>query len=58
MSKSVIKGFAGRFFDAGWRIKIRFTDFQMDNTGACAFQLLGPFQHIHYDKGGQIPRAT
>ncbi len=58
MGKSVFKGFAGRFFDAVRCIKIGLTDFQMDDAGAFTLQLLGPFQHIHHDKGGHFPGAT
>ena len=58
MGKSVIKGFAGRFFDAGRRIKIRLTNLQMDDAATLTFKFLSPFQYIHDNKGGHFAGAT
>ena len=54
MRKSVLKGFASRLFNAVGCIKIGLTDFQMNDAGASALQLLGPFEHIHHDKGAHF----
>jgi hypothetical protein len=51
MSMSVVKGLAGSLLDTPGGVKIRFSDFKMNDVNPLALHLVGSLENVHHNKG-------